>query len=75
VLSLIDLIDLYADSSSGVAFIPQCKNTSAFGLVVLCHPTIIWIVPVEEDRSPDELAFAISSPRIWAKLGAKRKEL
>jgi hypothetical protein len=40
------------------------KNTSGFGLIVLCHLTVIWIAPPEADRLPDRLEFAISSPRL-----------
>ncbi len=75
---MLSVIDLNGDSSFGMAFIPQwTKNTSAFGLVVLCHLTIIWTVSLEADGLPDMLAFAISSPRIWANsaLKGKKKEL
>jgi len=49
------------------------KKTSAFGLEVFCHPTIICIVPLETDRLPDALVFAISSPRIWTNSALKEK--
>jgi len=72
---VLSVIDLYGDSSFGMTVIPQwIKNTSAFGLVVFCHPTIICIVPLETDRLPDTLVFAISSPRIWANSAPKGKK-
>jgi hypothetical protein len=49
------------------------KKQSAFGLVLFFSPApIISVVPVEADRSPDRLAFAISSPPTWP--NSARKE-
>jgi hypothetical protein len=39
------------------------------------HPPIISVVPLEADRSPDTLAFAISSPGMWATRREKKKNL
>jgi hypothetical protein len=50
------------------------KNTSGSASWYFSHPTIISIVPLEADRSPDTLALAISSPRILGNSARKEKK-
>jgi hypothetical protein len=58
-----------------MAFIPQwIKKIGVRPRSIFATRRFISIVPLEANRSPDTLALAISSPRIRAKVGAKRKK-
>jgi len=51
------------------------KKTPAFGRVPFFSPADHLRCSREADRSPDTLAFAISTPGIWATRREKKKNL